>query len=666
VTALVTSRERLSLHHEWVYAIGGMVVPESDTPEDVFDYDAAKLFLRCAQQVRPDFDGQGQPIVAHLCRLVGGMPLAILLAAAWVDTLPLEEIVSEIAGSLDVLTAERRDVPERHHSIRAVFEPTWRQLTAEEQNVFMRFSVFRGGCRREAAEQVAGATLPILQALVDKALLTCGADGRYEIHDLLRQYAAEKLEAKRGTADSRNAHSAHYLAFMKAREEDIKGRKQFEAAGEIEADFQNVRSAWLWAVEGKDYKGIDHSLETLYRFCELGTRLQEGEELFRLAQEGLAPPPGQEPHPVWGRIPVRRCWCTHSPEYERDKELVATSLAFARKQGDQREVAFCLTMLSSINLQTGREPAQTRAYLDESLKICQELDDRFQMAQTLRALGFWSSTMAGRLDDAYVYYQQAVDLHREMGNRVTEGTTLRDLGIITSIRGKQEEAEDYTREALTIAGELNALLDIAWGSGNLSSIIFDRGDFEQAAALAEEARSVALDINQPGIQACASCTLGWVAAMEGDYERSRELLEEGTALSQHPETVAYLNWGLSLAACGLEAYAAARHHLHCALRFWGANRHTTPSLNALTVAGILLAHEGEVERAVEMLGLAFTHPASATGWMEKWPLLTRLRVDLEAELGAEVYQSAWERGAERDLDEVVAELLAAYKTDPAS
>jgi DNA-binding NarL/FixJ family response regulator len=83
-------------------------------------------------------------------------------------------------------------------------------------------------------------------------------------------------------------------------------------------------------------------------------------------------------------------------------------------------------------------------------------------------------------------------------------------------------------------------------------------------------------------------------------------------------------------------------------------------------ASIILAHEGEKERAVELMGLAFNRSVQYTGWMDKWPLLTRLRAQLQNDLGTEAYSAAWERGKSLDLKIVVTELLERWQLEPDS
>src|SRR5207248_6919152 len=137
-----------------------------------------------------------------------------------------------------------------------------------EQAMLGTLAVFRGGFEREAAEQVAGASLHTLTALVDKSLLHVTATGRYDMHELLRQYNEEYLQKSGDTAAARTAHSTYYLGFLHQREADLKGRRQLAALDEVEADFENVSAAWRWAASQKAYETIDQALESLYLFCE--------------------------------------------------------------------------------------------------------------------------------------------------------------------------------------------------------------------------------------------------------------------------------------------------------------------------------------------------------------------------------------------------------------
>jgi predicted ATPase len=143
------------------------------------------------KRVRPEFVLESTDLdsLAEILRLTSGLPLAILLAAAWVDMLPVREIAAEIAKNLDFLDTELGDFPDRHRSLRAAFDTSWALLGPEERKSFLALSVFRGGFTREAAQSVAGASLRGLSVLASKSLITPSPEtGRYALHKLLRQY----------------------------------------------------------------------------------------------------------------------------------------------------------------------------------------------------------------------------------------------------------------------------------------------------------------------------------------------------------------------------------------------------------------------------------------------------------------------------------------------
>jgi DNA-binding CsgD family transcriptional regulator len=168
VKILVTSRSSLNVGAEWVRYLDGISFPTSSDVEKIETYGAVKLFYDRVRRVRGDFSlVDHRDCVLEICRLVYGMPLAIELATAWLKALSCQNMAREIRHNIDILTTKQRDIDERHRSIRAVFDYSWRLLTDEEQRVFRRLSVFRGEFGRVAAEQVAGASLQILSELIE-------------------------------------------------------------------------------------------------------------------------------------------------------------------------------------------------------------------------------------------------------------------------------------------------------------------------------------------------------------------------------------------------------------------------------------------------------------------------------------------------------------------
>ncbi|HSJ56285.1 MAG TPA: BTAD domain-containing putative transcriptional regulator, partial [Anaerolineae bacterium] len=228
VKVLATSRERLNLRWEWLFDVHGMSYPTGPEMARQAGYDAGVLFERTASRVRPDLALEHQEEhVARICRLVEGMPLAIELAAAAVRDWPCEHIAAELEHNLDLLATSARDVPERHRSVGAAFEGSWRTLTAQSQRALCRLAIFRGGGEVRAAEQVAGADRALIESLAAKSLLRQPERGRFELHEMVRHYAAARLDETHGERQlAVAAHAGYYATFLHDRTNALCRRAQ--------------------------------------------------------------------------------------------------------------------------------------------------------------------------------------------------------------------------------------------------------------------------------------------------------------------------------------------------------------------------------------------------------------------------------------------------------
>lgn len=404
VKVLATSRVALNISGEWVRYLDGIAFPNQLDDADVLAYGAVALLVDRARQVRPDFAVDGnEGCMVTLCRMVQGMPLAIELAASWLKMLSCQDIVTEIGQNIDFLATNRRDVDERHRSIRAVFDYSWEMLSVEEQKCFQRLAVFRGGFGREAAERIGGASLDILSKLMDKSFLYQNERGLFETHDLLRQYAEEKLKT------------------------------------------------------------------------------------------------------------------------------------------------------------TSEQSLSTRSSI----------------------LLSWSSLV--------------------------------------------------------------------------------QGDFERAHELADAVMSKTMFEVAPQDTASGLALAGILAGMKNDYDYCQQLCDASlyliTDAHKDPINSTLAHLGIAVAACGLDDYPAARYHIRSALSFASAINVPAFLTLCLPVAGVVLAHEVDLEMTIEVFALAFTHRASTPSWVEQWSLLTNLQHDLQAELGEDEYQRLWNRGMSLDLDTVTDNLI---------
>lgn len=652
VRLLITSRERINLREEWLIDVHGLDYPAGDI--DAENFSAVQLFLQHARRVKGDFQltDANRADVVRICRLVEGMPLALELAAVWVRALSCRAIGDEVARSLDFLTTNLRDMPEKHRSMRAVFSRSYGLLTAEQQQMFAKLSVFRGGFEREAAEAVAGASLTILAEFVDKSLLSISGEGRYSIHELLRQYGEEQLETSGIGDEVRDAHSAYYADFLDQRVEDMKGRRQIAALVEIRSDFENVRTAWNWTAATKSESRLDYMLEGLWLYCILENRLQEGRAMAQYANAQLSSKERSES--LWGRLLAR------AVDREDSARELITALQIANRHNALTEIGFCLSQLASTAYVRG-EFAKTKQFLDQSLEIYRQSRDRFYIAKTLFDLQ--SHNYEGSWDDFIRYGGESYRLSHEIGDRVGAAWSVSAVAMEHSREGRFMQAERLWLERIELGYETGNLVLAASGKGHIShKIYFVTGDFEKARATAEDSLTIAQALGgaNRGSLGWALADLGLLACMDENYQEAKHLFQQAIPARWTMWTADLANWGLSMASCGLGDDEAAKEYLSKVFDFLAKIHGRVGIIQYVAVAAIILAHRGNPARAVELLALAFTHPVRAAGWMEKWPLITRLRDDLERTLGAAVYLAAWERGTQLDLETTAAELQARF------
>ncbi len=287
---LVTSRERLRLPGEHLFPIQGLDQATDHRAGQTISA-AVKLFVQSANLLLPgiDFSEEELAVVVVICRLVSGMPLGIELAASWITVLSPAEIMTEIQRSLDFLEAEPRGDRKQHHSMRAVFDSTYQRLQPVEQQAFARLSIFRGGFSREAADKVAGVSLRLLSALADRSLIQHDRElGRYMLHELLRQFAEEKLlDDRQSTDETYERFCSYFAAFLQRHESNLKGREHAHAVAEIDAELENIRIAWQWMITHRRIDFIDHSLETLYVYFNSKVGFEEGAANMEAASDAL-------------------------------------------------------------------------------------------------------------------------------------------------------------------------------------------------------------------------------------------------------------------------------------------------------------------------------------------------------------------------------------------
>lgn len=252
VKLLVTSRASLNLRWEWRHDLRELRYP-SVVDRDVRSYSAVQLFIRLAERSRPSdvFSDRELADIVEICRLMGGMPLGIELAAAQVGRLSCAAIRRGLEQNLNALPSVVHDLPPRQQSLQAAFDYSWSTLTKEEQLAFAGLCVFPSGFTIAAAEAVANASLALLIRLLEKSLVRQTSDDRYRIHEVLRYFGKEKLwawPAERDTAVER--FQRYYRSFLRKRSEGMKSAADpANHLSLLDVEMQNAWAAWQLSLE---------------------------------------------------------------------------------------------------------------------------------------------------------------------------------------------------------------------------------------------------------------------------------------------------------------------------------------------------------------------------------------------------------------------------------
>jgi predicted ATPase/DNA-binding SARP family transcriptional activator/Tfp pilus assembly protein PilF len=643
---LVTSRERLNLREEWVYEIEGLTYPRDERVNGRESYSAVALFQQHTRRAARGFvpDKAEMSSVVRICQLVEGMPLGVELAAAWLPVHSCGEIAQEIERNLDILTTRLRNVPERHRSIRATFEHSWQRLSETEKELFARLSVFRGGFRQEAAIVVTGATPFTLSALLDKSLIRHISSDRYDVHELLRQYAAEKLGAQ-AREETQMQHARYFATFLEQQEKYLKGARQKQVLAEIASEIENARQAWRLAVSRGCAREIEQSLESLYHFFNIQGRFQEGIELFAQAIERWSGDAQQAG--IFGKVMSRQgALCRPLGRYQQARACLKQSLTIFKRLKIPAEQIFCLVTLANVVRNQGKgEEAERLAR--ESLALSRQIEDRWGETISLVALGL-ILRYRGDMAQAKALLEESLALGRESGNQRLIMSSLNTLGDLACHRGDYAKAQVVFEECITLSRELDDQYSTAMHLNNLGTVLHILEKYTKAQLYYQESLEICHEIGDRSGRAIALSNLGEVAHVLGSdheaLEHYQEALSIGRDIQDQWTILACLN-NLGEIACVLEDYSAARSYFAEALEIATQTQLVTMLLKILVNLAVFFAKQGQTDQAAALLVRACDHPASEQATREK---AKRLLDELDLVLPD---------SAPRPLDAMVAEIL---------
>ncbi len=528
---LVTSREPLHLQAEQVLRLEGLEVVAEERGE--FASSAIQLFVERARRLQPSFSLSALPLasIVEICQLVEGNPLGIELAAAWAASLSCEEIAQAIRRNLDALATTMHDLPERHRSLRSVFDHSWELLAADEQRAFRALAVFRGGFDAEAAWQVGEVTTPVLAVLQDKSLLQRSSSGRYVLHELLWQYAAEQLAADPEEEQKLRArHTAWYLALAEAAGPELNGVHQTDGLAQLEREHANLLKALEWACA---HEQVDLALrlsEALWLFWQIRGDFRQARHWLERA---LALAMEREP---LTQAAAARCQGRLGDLLRilglSDQALVHLQRAYTtlERVGTRQDFAVVSGLLGRLKLHVG-DMEGARTYLDQHLSIAEELHDSAEITAALNNLGNLARICCD-YPQAQAVWGRLLDIARLSEDHYMVGRTLNGLAIVLI------ELEDYLpaferyRQSMEIAitHHFRTLLCVVMG--NVGECYLCYGLFKQALDCTCYSLQIALDLGYQEAIALMAVQLARLMALAGRFQLADALYRQGIELER--------------------------------------------------------------------------------------------------------------------------------------
>lgn len=719
---LTTSRTALHAPGEQLFPLDGIAFPpamrawrQSDaasrpTPvefDHLVQYSAVQLFVQSARRIQPDFvfTAENAVAVAAICGLVQGMPLAILLATAWLRLLTPVEIAARLCtvpetGEQQLLaffdrpkSGSSSELP----SLYSVFARSWRLLAEREQLIFAQLAIFRGGFTAAAATAVTGATLHDLFCFIDQSLLQRSPSGRYAMHELVRQFAEEEL-ARLPAIDevAREQHSGYYTALLQPWAAELQGDHQPTTLAAMQQEIENLRMAWKWAIAHRNLARLAQMQQGLGRFYEMQFRFQEGAALFGLAIEQLAIPATptsrhtvEESQLFADLLAWQGDFCWHLEQLEQADACLRQSLVWLESPTLVHEDTRAAR--ANILLELGRVAAftdqkQALHLYQQSLSLYTALENRWAMARVL-ALSADVAWNLGDASEAERLVQQSLCLQQALGDQHGRAWSLDLLGAIVLHQGSTTEAEALHRQSLAIFQTLEYATGIAHCLSNLGATLVFGGKFAEGRLFLEQRLNLYPGFGLQSAQAFVHDTLATACLHLGDTRAAKHHAQLSFADVHHRRQMSssHLIWGQVLLA--EQDYAAAtkafqtsitlaqesgqRSLLGAPTAYLGyiaqqfgdavcARQHLAQALAialelqtpftccmAFSILALLLVEQGEAEQAVELYAAAARFPFVANSrWFDT---LTGQRVAvLAAGLAPAAVAAAQARGRSFD------------------
>ena len=576
---LTTSREALRIPGEWLYSVPTLSTPaetqlQAIDMETVSQYAALTLFAERARAVHSDFALNAENIeaVANICTQLDGLPLAIELIAARIRLMSPQALLERLSDQFTLHADGMRAVSARQKTLYGAIAWSYDLLSREEQNLFVRLSVFSGGFTLDAAETIFSRIITnksvsdLIASLLDKSLLKhtlnheASGEPRFNMLVTIQQFALDRLRRMNEEAEVRNWYLAYFVDLAEQAEPNLRAFDMVMWLDRLEAEYDNIRAALTWALES-NIEAVLMIASALWWFWHIRNHKIEGTEWLERALAFEATERGDQPlMPERAMMRGKALYVAGFLRlmfWETDVGAVVSeeSLALFREFGPagKQGMAYALHNLGLVASQQG-DLRRSKALVEESLALFQEVGDKFGIAQCLPALGNNVFVVDADYERGRKLAEAGLALYKEIGDRDGIANTLEGLGYMAFWQGDYKQAITLDEQALALFREVGNKYGLVGVLSSLGDAAKAQGHYGKATTVLEEALALELERGSNFAMAYNLYSLGDIAAAQGNYSQAVEWYEEGLAYAHQMENALPISYGF----CGLGKVAWAR------------------------------------------------------------------------------------------------------------
>lgn len=655
---LATSREPLGITGETLWQVEPLALPQTSAgPDEIESSPAVQLLRDRAGAARKDIavDAQVSSTMAHVCRALDGMPLAIELAAARLRTMSLDQLAHRLDDRFRLLTNGSRTVLPRHQTLRAVVDWSWELLTHAEQQVLRRLAVFSGAASLEAAERVCAGDgveqkqlFEVLTALTEKSLLVAGNDRvpRYRMIGMIQEYSLQRLR-EAGEADlARHAHLAYFTELAETADPHLLRAEQLEWLAALDAEHDNIVAAMRGALAAGEAHAAMRLAAAAGWYWWLGGHRTEGMELIAAAAETPGAVPDEVRAMVYAHVVT---FVTSGWGGERQAEEWILKAYRFTPGGQRRYPGLKFVAPLEHMLRAPDEFASAFAPL---------LDDEDPWVRALGRLHLGKMrTMRGQGGpENEADLETALAEFQAIGERFGIWFALTELADQVAMRGEYAEACRHCEQAVGVVTELGSAEDLVRIRAQLAQLYSMLGDAESSAASISEAERYAKQVAWPDALAELAISKAELARWRGDRDEAYRQLDLATASLGDGAKQA----SIRLVTHGVRGYLAvdfaeSREHRRAACQAATEVGHAPHIAQALVGVADLALRCDQHEQAARLLAAS----AGVRGRQDRSrPDFGRIAAAARRRLGDARFDEAMRAGARADWSTLAAETLA--------